>query len=156
RKHLMECSCLDCESERLRLLRESLASEHEFRTSRMFGATATQVEKMRRELERQWECGLINMRNVTDSRGLKIFLRGGPDSYSLGSTLRELAAMTGYAQLCDGVTGEGARANTARNCLLVAQAYEAACQLEQHLSAYHGRVAGESVGSRGVVFGHAR
>jgi hypothetical protein len=109
------------------------------------------------QLARDLECAMINMSNAVDIRGLRVMLHyGSPNTTDLGATLRRMSAYTEGIPVMDGVDPRMVRANTAHNCLLVAQAYDAAARYEAVRS---GReyVADHMDGDlAGVVFGRAK
>lgn len=76
---------------------------------------------------------MINLAYAVDSRGLMIRLTGRPDTIHLGRILRELAEMTAGIPIPTDHPVQWSVASHARNCLLAAQAYDAASRLEAHM-----------------------
>lgn len=111
---------------------------------------------LRADLERQLVSAMIKLSTAVDSRGLRIMLTCAPTTYRLGQRLRELAAMTEREFITEGVSQEHALATLARNCLLVAQAFDAAAALEEHMALYPGVGVVPWVEGDGVVFGRAK
>lgn len=107
-------------------------------------------------LERNLEDALMAVRMATDSMGLKIFINTGHHTITIGARLRELVAMTeGHPMNHCCTSVEECRANLARNCLLVVQAYDAAAQLEAHIGERPGVRENGCRVENGVVFGRA-